>query len=76
MGGVPSRAMLASASEIIDRLFMRAGEDAESAPLADAFACAYHEGRWTSDGLDSHVGSFIEECLRTAEPQVDEEDGG
>ncbi len=55
---------------------MRAGEDAESAPLADAFACAYHEGRWTSDGLDSHVGSFIEECLRTAEPQVDEEDGG
>lgn len=68
--------MLASASEIIDRLFMRASEDAESAPLADAFACAYREGRWTSDGLDSHVDSFVEERLRTAEPQADEEDGG
>jgi hypothetical protein len=58
-----------SASDIIERLFKRAGADPESAPLADAFASAYRDGEWTADALDARVRSLVEERTPSAEEE-------
>lgn len=52
--------MSESAQEIIDRLFARAAEDAEAAPLAEAFARSHRDGEWTADALEVHVRALID----------------
>lgn len=49
-----------SVSEIVERLFARAADDAGAAPLADRFARVYHEGQWTAERLDAEVRGFVE----------------
>jgi len=49
-----------SARQIIDRLFARAAEDPEAAPLAEVFARSHRDGEWTADALEVHVRALIE----------------
>ena len=49
-----------SVSEIVERLFARAADDAGAAPLANRFARVYHEGQWTAERLDVEVRGFVE----------------
>lgn len=52
------------ASTIIAKLFERACADADSAPLAEAFASAYRDGQWNADALDAQVRSFVDQHAR------------
>lgn len=61
-----------SPADIIDRLFRRASADAESAPLADAFATAYRDGEWTADALDGRLRSFVDERSRRCKSEAQE----
>jgi hypothetical protein len=49
-----------SVSEIVERLFARAADDAGAAPLTDRFARIYHEGQWTAERLDAEVRDFVD----------------
>jgi hypothetical protein len=53
--------MRESAADIIERLFARARDDRDAAPLADAFAAAYHDGDWTADALDARIRVYVAE---------------
>lgn len=63
-------------SGIVERLFARASNDVVAAPLADRFACAYSEGRWTARRLDEEVLGFVESCEPDVRAAPGEEAGG